>query len=60
MYWKNKDRVVFREFLVTLGRGGGKNGFLSTLGAFLFQSCTESEDTIQQLQQTQKIRQNVF
>ncbi len=34
MYWKNKDRVVFREFLVTLGRGGGKNGFLSTLGAF--------------------------
>lgn len=34
MYWKKKDRVVFREFLVTLGRGGGKNGFLSTLGAF--------------------------
>lgn len=35
MYWKEKDRVVFREFLITLGRGGGKNGFLSTLGAFL-------------------------
>lgn len=34
MYWKDKDRVVFREFLITLGRGGGKNGFLSTLGAF--------------------------
>lgn len=34
MYWKDKDRVLFREFLITLGRGGGKNGFLSTLGAF--------------------------
>ena len=33
-YWKNIDRVVFREFLITLGRGGGKNGWMSTLGAF--------------------------
>lgn len=34
MYWKGKDRVVFREFLDTMARGGGKNGFMSTLGAF--------------------------
>lgn len=34
MYWKGKDRVVFREFLDTIARGGGKNGFMSTLGAF--------------------------
>lgn len=34
LYWKNNDRVVFREFLITLGRGGGKNGWMSTLGGF--------------------------
>lgn len=34
MYWKNVDRVVFREFLITIARGAGKNGFLSSLGAF--------------------------
>lgn len=34
MYWKKNDRVVFREFLITIARGAGKNGFLSTLGAF--------------------------
>lgn len=34
LYWKKNDRVVFREFLITLGRGGGKNGWMSTLGAF--------------------------
>lgn len=33
-YWKKNDRVVFREFLITIARGAGKNGFLSTLGAF--------------------------
>lgn len=35
LYWKKNNRVVFREFLITLGRGGGKNGWMSTLGAFL-------------------------
>lgn len=35
LYWKKNDRVVFREFLITLGRGGGKSGWMSTLGAFL-------------------------
>ena len=34
MYWKKTDRVVFREILVTIARGAGKNGFLSSLGAF--------------------------
>lgn len=34
LYWKKNNRVVFREFLITLGRGGGKNGWMSTLGAF--------------------------
>lgn len=34
LYWKKNDRVVFREFLITLGRGGGKNGWMSTLGNF--------------------------
>lgn len=34
LYWKETGRVVFREFLITLGRGGGKNGWMSTLGAF--------------------------
>lgn len=34
MYWKTEDRVVFREFLITEARGAGKNGFMSTLGAF--------------------------
>lgn len=34
LYWKKNDRVVFREFLITIARGAGKNGFMSTLGAF--------------------------
>ena len=34
LYWKKNGRVVFREFFITLGRGGGKNGWMSTLGAF--------------------------
>ena len=34
LYWKRNNRVVFREFLITLGRGGGKNGWMSTLGSF--------------------------
>lgn len=34
LFWKRNDRVVFREFLITLGRGGGKNGWMSTLGGF--------------------------
>lgn len=34
LYWKKDGRVVFREFFMTLGRGGGKNGWMSTLGAF--------------------------
>lgn len=34
LYWKKNGRVVFREFFITLGRGGGKNGWMSTLGSF--------------------------
>lgn len=34
LYWRKNGRVVFREFFITLGRGGGKNGWMSTLGAF--------------------------
>lgn len=33
-YWKDTEDNVFDEFLITIARGGGKNGFLSTLGAF--------------------------
>lgn len=33
-YWKDGSGVVFDEFLITLARGGGKNGWMSTLGAF--------------------------
>lgn len=34
LFWKKNNRVVFREFFITLGRGGGKNGWMSTLGGF--------------------------
>ena len=34
-YWEDTKDVVFDEILITIARGGGKNGFLSTLGAFL-------------------------
>lgn len=34
MFWKKNDRVVFRQFLITIARGAGKNGWMSTLGAF--------------------------
>lgn len=30
-YYKSKDMVVFDEFLIVMGRGNGKNGFISPL-----------------------------
>ena len=30
-YYKSKDTVVFDEFLIMMGRGNGKNGFISPL-----------------------------
>ena len=30
-YYKSKDMVVFDEFLILMGRGNGKNGFISPL-----------------------------
>ena len=34
MYFKKNNEPFFNEFLITLARGGGKNGFMSTRGAF--------------------------
>lgn len=31
LYYKENDRNFFRKFLIMMGRGGGKNGFISTL-----------------------------
>lgn len=34
LYYKDSGEVFFDEFLITLARGGGKNGFMSTRDAF--------------------------
>lgn len=34
LYYKESREVFFDEFLITLARGGGKNGFMSTRDAF--------------------------
>lgn len=34
LFFKEDNEVFFDEFLITVGRGGGKNGFMSTRGAF--------------------------
>jgi phage terminase large subunit-like protein len=31
LYFKEDDELFFEEFFITMGRGGGKNGFISTL-----------------------------
>lgn len=34
-YYKSKNTVVFNEFLIMMGRGNGKNGFISGLAWYL-------------------------
>jgi len=34
-YYKARDMVVFDEFLILMGRGNGKNGFISAVGWYL-------------------------
>lgn len=34
-YYKSSDMVVFDEFLIVMGRGNGKNGFISPVGWYL-------------------------
>lgn len=34
-YYKSDDTVVFSEFLIVMGRGNGKNGFISALSWYL-------------------------
>lgn len=34
-YYKSKDAVVFDEFLIMMGRGNGKNGFISPIAWYL-------------------------
>lgn len=34
-YFKDSGDLVFEQFFITMGRGGGKNGFITTLANFL-------------------------
>ncbi|HAC2830059.1 TPA_asm: terminase large subunit [Listeria monocytogenes] len=34
LYFKEDDELFYEEFFITLGRGGGKNGFISTLSNY--------------------------
>lgn len=34
LFYKEDDEVFFDEFLITIARGGGKNGFMSTRASF--------------------------
>lgn len=34
LFYKEDDTLVFDEFVITIGRGGGKNGFISTLANY--------------------------
>lgn len=34
LFYVEDDELVFNEFVINMGRGGGKNGFISTLGNY--------------------------
>jgi len=34
LYFKEDDELFYEEFFITMGRGGGKNGFISTLAHY--------------------------
>ncbi|MFC0232744.1 terminase TerL endonuclease subunit [Vagococcus entomophilus] len=34
LYFKEDDELFFEEFFISMGRGGGKNGFITTLATF--------------------------
>lgn len=34
-YYKSRDAVVFKEFFIMMGRGNGKNGFISAIAWYL-------------------------
>lgn len=38
LFYKEDDEVVFDEFVINMGRGGGKNGFISTLSNYFVSS----------------------
>ncbi|WP_117161335.1 terminase large subunit domain-containing protein [Paraliobacillus sp. X-1268] len=38
LFYVEDDEVVFDEFVINIGRGGGKNGFLSTLANYFISS----------------------
>lgn len=38
LFYKEDDEVVFDEFVINMGRGGGKNGFISTLANYFVSS----------------------
>ncbi len=38
LFFKEDDEVVFDEFVINMGRGGGKNGFISTLSNYFVSS----------------------
>lgn len=38
LYFREDDEVVFDEFVIILGRGAGKNGFISTLSNYFISS----------------------
>ena len=44
MYYNDKDSVVFRIFLLIIGRGAGKNGFASTLSHYFISSLHDIEN----------------
>lgn len=44
MYHNDKDSVVFRIFLLIIGRGAGKNGFASTLSHYFISSLHDIEN----------------
>lgn len=38
LFYKEDDEPVFDEFVINMGRGGGKNGFISTLANYFISS----------------------
>ncbi|MDM8098668.1 terminase TerL endonuclease subunit [Oceanobacillus oncorhynchi] len=43
LFYKEDDEVVFDEFVINMGRGGGKNGFISTLANYFISSLHDIE-----------------
>lgn len=56
LFWSDGNDIVFEQFLIMMGRGGGKNGLISGVTNYLQTPMHEFPSTIFRLSQIVKIK----